>query len=130
MQGKTRNKDPVPPLAEDKYQQVIVHLKLMSVEQKLQALEAMEQLMSLEEWYKFQEERHLSIMEEIRDQRRVAEHQEKALETKVQIEKENMAWPVEEKATVEPKFTQEEVMEKVSEHLMMVKLEAREEVMS
>ena len=81
----------------------------MSVEQKLQALEAMEQLMSSEEWCKFQEERHLSIMEEIRDQRRVAEHQEKALETKVQIEKEKMAWPVEETATVEPKFTQEEV---------------------
>ena len=40
-------------VAEDKYQQVIVHLKLMSVEQKLQALEAMEQLMSSEEWCKF-----------------------------------------------------------------------------
>ena len=36
--------------AEDKYQWAIVQLKLMSVEQKLMVLEAMEQQMSPEEW--------------------------------------------------------------------------------
>ena len=94
-------------VAEDKYQQVIIHLKLMSVEQKLQALEAMEQLMSSEDWSKFQEERHLSILEAIMDQRKLAEHQERDLETVVQVEKELQARPVEEKPTVEPPAIQE-----------------------
>ena len=59
-------------IAEDKYQWAIAGLKLMSVEQKLLVLEAMELQMSSEKWRKFQEERYLSILEEFMDQRRVA----------------------------------------------------------
>ena len=46
----------------DKYQWAIVQLKLMSEEQKLLVLEAMEQQMSSKEWRMFQEERQLSIL--------------------------------------------------------------------
>ena len=41
------------------------------------------------------------------DQRKLAEHQERDLETVVQVEKELQARPVEEKPTVEPPAIQE-----------------------
>ena len=73
---------------------------------------------------KFQEERYLGILEEIMDQRRVAEHQKRDLETMVQAEKEMQARPVEEKPTVEPPVIQEEV----AKHLVIEKLENEEEM--
>ena len=57
------------------------------------------------------------------DQRKLAEHQERDLETVVQVEKELQARPVEEKPTVEPPAIQE-----VAEHLMVEKLVWTEEM--
>ena len=118
---------------EDKYQWAIAGLKLMSVEQKLMALEVMELQMSPEEWRKFQEKRYLGILEEIMDQRRVAEHQKRDLETMVQAEMEVKARPVEQ--STEPPVIQEEMKEvfeeekskEVAEHLLAEKLEFKEE---
>ena len=112
-------------MAEVKYQWAIAGLKLMSVQQKLLVLEAMEQQMSSEEWRQFQEERYMSILEEIMDQRRVAEHQREDLETMVQVqaEKEVKARPVEEKPTVGPPLIQED-----AKHLVAEKLEYKEEL--
>ena len=56
---------------------------------------------------KFQEERYLGILEEIMDQRRVAEHQKRDLETMVQAEKEMQARPVEQ--STESPVIQEEM---------------------
>ena len=58
------------------------------------------------------------------DQRRVAEHQMRYLETVVQVEKELQARPVVEKPTVEPPVIQEEV----AKHLVIEKLEKEEEM--
>ena len=58
------------------------------------------------------------------DQRRVAEHQMRYLETVVQVEKELQARPVVEKPTVEPPVIQEEV----AKHLVIEKLENEEEM--
>ena len=55
-------------IGENKFQWAISQLRLMSVEQKVCALEAMEKLMSPKDWRKFQEERHLGILEEMMDQ--------------------------------------------------------------
>ena len=77
--------------------------------------------------HRFQEERHLGILEKIMGQRSLAEHQEQILPTMVQVEMDEMARPV-EKSTVEPQVMKE-MKERVADVSGLVKaVEEKEKI--